>query len=215
MKKRILALVSASMIFASCSDSGPLETPDKEVCLMRRDGMRYCIDVYEASRRDAYAKACTRDAEMGCGPGKDTKSPPRSLEGKIPWPEVTWGEAKAACELKSKRLCEADEWIDACDGVVGAGGQRYTYGDTLDTTRCNVMSSGPVATGTIAGCKSPVNTHDQSGNLWEWTGNLRSTAAARGGGYRSDVVHECASTAMSGFDLDVPSPEVGFRCCRF
>src|SRR5688572_14645989 len=56
---------------AACSDDPPaLETRDKEVCLMRRDGVSYCIEVYEASRKDATDQTS----------GQDITSSPRSLE---------------------------------------------------------------------------------------------------------------------------------------
>jgi len=102
-------LAVAACLSAACSDEGQLETPDREVCLSRGDGARYCIDMFEESRRDA-----TPSAE-----GDDVESAPRSLQNLLPWVDITWGAAKSACEKKGKRLCERDGWIDACDGVPG------------------------------------------------------------------------------------------------
>ncbi|MCK6547244.1 formylglycine-generating enzyme family protein [Myxococcota bacterium] len=200
------AALAIAALSTGCADDSPLETPDKEVCLTRRDGQSYCIDVYEASRRDATETSA----------GADDASPPRSLDGRMPWTNVTWAAAKTACASKNKRLCERDEWIDACDGIVGeAEGSRYTYGDTLEPTLCNTSGAGVGATGATRTCRSVVGTFDQSGNVWEWTGTSAPVAAARGGGYRSDVVHECKSgEGVQLFDPTQPSPEVGFRCCR-
>jgi formylglycine-generating enzyme required for sulfatase activity len=192
-------------ICAACSDEGPLETPDREVCLEREDGARYCINMFEESRRDASAAA----------PGDDIASASRSLQNLIPWVDITWGGAKEACEKKGKRLCERDEWIDACDGVAGQGGTMFTYGDTRDDARCNTTGAAPVATGSLPLCKGSKGTYDQSGNVWEWTGNSRATAAVRGGTFRSAQVHQCTSgDGVLVFNPDDTSPEVGFRCCR-
>jgi formylglycine-generating enzyme required for sulfatase activity len=209
MKKRThpVSLSLAILIAGACSESAPLVTPDKEICLVRGDGGHYCIELYEASHRDATMKA----------EGSDLKSPPRSLDGLMPWSMVTWEAAKTACNAKNKRLCEADEWIDACDGVPGTGGTKYAYGDTLDTMppyHCNVSSMGPVPTGSFSGCRAMTGTFDQSGNVAEWTGNTKSAAAARGGSFRSSITHECTSDGMGAYDPDQESPEVGFRCCR-
>jgi formylglycine-generating enzyme required for sulfatase activity len=193
----------AAVLFAACSDEAPLETPDKEVCLTRRDGARYCIDVYEASRRDS-----TKTSQ-----GDDVTSPPRSLEALMPWTQITWAAAKSACEGKGKRLCERDEWIDACDGVVGEPGQKYNYGEETMPELCNTEGTAAEPGGTKSTCKSTTGVFDQSGNVWEWSGN--TAPAARGGGWTSNVFHEC----KSGDDRVIFAPtdtenELGFRCCR-
>jgi hypothetical protein len=183
-------------------DAAPV---DQVRCLPSRTGGMYCIDVYEASRVDA-----TRTSA-----GVMTSSAPRSIAGVLPWAEITWADAQAACVRRAMRLCERDEWIDACHGAVGEdAGTTYTYGDTRDPTRCNVQGTGPAPTGSFAGCESGDTTFDQAGNLWEWTGSVSSAAAARGGGWGSSITHRCADEAMGSFAIDQPSPEVGFRCCR-
>ncbi len=172
---------------------------------MGRDGAPYCIDVYEASRDDAGAST----------EGVDDMSPPRSLPNRLPWTGLTWEAARNACVSAGKRLCDRDEWVDACDGQVGeAEGLTYTYGDTLDTARCNTSGMAAVAGGSNGTCMSPAGTFDQSGNIWEWTGNEAGVAGTRGGGWRSSRTHECKNDQTLATALTVPSPEVGFRCCR-
>lgn len=203
MRWRWTALIFLGL--ASCSDDPGFSVLEDEVCFERRDGVRVCIEVFEASRQDA-----TADAE-----GTSTDSP-RSIAGRRPWVNVTWSAAREACAAKGKRLCERDEWIDACDGGVGeTEGQAYPYGETRDTAQCNVGGGGPVAGGSFAGCASPIGTLDQGGNVWEWTGNTASAAVARGGSFRSTMSHECLSgDQFRRFMPDQPDAEVGFRCCR-
>jgi formylglycine-generating enzyme required for sulfatase activity len=204
MTRRTPLALLALALAASCTDSAPINIPDVEVCLARRDGQRYCIDVFEASRRDA-----TKNT-----PGTDTKSAPRSLAERLPWTDLTWDNARGACTLRSHRLCAFDEWIDACDGVVGDGGTKYTFGNTASSTTCNVTGTMAVPTGSMLKCKSSVGTYDQSGNVWEWTGNTDSEAIARGGGWDSDVTYMCTSDSMNAFSPNGTYPIVGFRCCR-
>ncbi|MCB9650163.1 MAG: SUMF1/EgtB/PvdO family nonheme iron enzyme [Deltaproteobacteria bacterium] len=190
---------------AACGEDPQLGLDDKEVCLTRRDGVRYCIELFEASRADANSQSA----------GVDDTTAPRSLSGRMPWTGLTWAAARAACELKGKRLCDFDEWIDACDGEVGDGGLTYTYGDTRDESNatCNTGSGAAEPTGSREACESPTTTMDQSGNVWEWSGNTMGAASARGGGFRSTQTHQCASTLMD-ISPTTESPEVGFRCCR-
>jgi formylglycine-generating enzyme required for sulfatase activity len=196
-----LALLPAVL---ACGEDPPrFDAPDEEVCLDRRDGARYCIDRFEASRRDATAEA----------EGVDDASPPRSLPDRRPWAQVTWAAARAACEARGKRLCELDEWVDACDGALGADGLAYPYGDVLDPGRCNVGGQGVRPGGALPGCASLGGVLDLAGNVWEWTGNAAASAAARGGSFRSSQAHRCRDQLMGATTSD-SSPEVGFRCCR-
>lgn len=192
-----------ALALLACSEEPKLEVPDVEVCLERRDGARYCIDVYEASREDASQTE----------PGMMDDGRARSLPGRIPWREIGWAGAREACERSGKRLCALDEWVDACDGVVGDGGNAYVYGDTIDASRCNVGGGDVVAVGTQESCKSITETYDQSGNLWEWSGTTMAAAAARGGGWRSSQTHGCDDT-LPGANPAMGTAEIGFRCCR-
>lgn len=195
----------ALALLAGCGDETSFEVEDPEVCRTRRDGVRYCVEVYEASREDATADA----------PGIDDTSPPRARPDRMPWVDITWFGAREACERKGKRLCDFDEWVDACDGVTGDGGTTYAYGDTRDESNetCNTGTGAPEPTGGRDACESAEGTLDQSGNVWEWTGNTRGAATARGGGYRSTQTHACEST-LQNISPDVGNAEVGFRCCR-
>lgn len=194
-----------------CGDDPPgLGTPDLEVCLLNRTGTRYCIETYEAARRDSDAASA----------GTDSVSAPVSLPARMPWTDITWDSARQACAKKNKRLCERAEWVDACDGAVGeADGVLYTYGDTLDEARCNTGGDTVIAGGSRQTCMASTGTFDQSGNAWEWTGTTLGQAVARGGSFRSTRTHTCLSPEdTAAGEVIQPnggtSPEVGFRCCR-
>lgn len=202
---RVAALVLAGAPALGCSDDPGFVVREDEVCFERRDGRRICVETYEATRQDA------TDADPGT-----SSAPPRSTAGRLPWAEISWEAARAACRAKDKRLCERDEWIDACDGGVGeAEGTRYPYGDVRDPTICNVSGAGPIPGGQAPGCASGFGVLDMGGNLWEWTGNTPAAATARGGSFRSTRTHDCFSgDATQRFDPGLPNAEVGFRCCR-
>lgn len=189
-----------------CGADEQFASRDEEVCLTRRDGAGYCIEVYEASRRDATATDAGSDDDAG----------PRSLPDRLPWTDITWEAARELCRKKGRRLCDRDEWIDACDGQVGESeGLVYTYGNDLDASRCNVGGAGVSAGGSFPVCLSPGGTLDQSGNVWEWTGNSLAVAAVRGGGWRSSQTHRCVDgDSTQIFAPTETSNDLGFRCCR-
>ncbi len=193
------------LLACACSGDPNLDVPDQEVCLTGRNDHRYCIWKFEAQKKDATAAAEGTDA-----------SEARSIPERVPWTEITWEAARDACRAKAMRLCERDEWIDACDGAAGEDeGTLYTYGDTLDAARCNVGGEGKKASGSFANCKSSFEVFDLSGNVWEWTGNTLANVAARGGGWRSSQTHRCVDgDTMQMFEPSAVSTELGFRCCR-
>jgi formylglycine-generating enzyme required for sulfatase activity len=176
---------------------------DQEVCLVRQDGVPFCIFTFEASRADAVYE--------GSSQGTST-SRAHSLPLRLPWTNISWMGALTACQASHKRLCDGDEWIQACQGNKGT---TYTYGNMLSKTKCNVDMMPPqvVASGSVKTCTSAVGTYDQSGNVAEWTGNTVDTASARGGSYRSSQTHACTDESIAIAPTTV-SDEIGFRCCE-
>jgi hypothetical protein len=167
----------------AASASAPALGPEGCPLGMRLVGTatRYCLDMYEY-------------------PGGRT----------LPRSNVTWREAKAACQTRGARLCGEKEWEEACRGE---GGADYPYGAKFDAAKCNV-AKGPgkprdiVESGARAACKSAASIYDMSGNVAEWTGD----GAYRGGSAESDVAGtRCSSKVMPA--ADASNPYVGFRCC--
>ena len=159
------------------------------------------ITVHEASRSDATAGS----------PGTDDDSSPRFVAGVLPWTDVTWEEADEACERVSMRLCTEDEWVWACDGVEGAGGDVYCYGDDYVRASCNTEGFGSSPTGSHAACVSDHDVFDMTGNVAEWTGDISSRAEDRGGSSYTGRASRCSNEGHT--DPDDPSDRIGFRCC--
>jgi hypothetical protein len=135
---------------------------------------------YEASRYDATATSAGFDStRRGC-----------TVPGKMPWTNVTMGEAEAACELLGPnwRLCTASDWQAACEG---SGKTIFPYGASYVKADCNgndyeraiatvppdagVPAPSPIPTGQASSCVSTISTtpslklFDMSGNVKEWT----------------------------------------------
>jgi len=130
---------------------------------------RFCLDVYEASLEGAPSEAQAR-----------------STAGVLPAVGVTWVEAAAACARTPmwgegggapsfKHLATASEWEDGGDGVPGAGGPRFPWGDAPAADRCALApregpapGAGLVPTGSHPDCAGPTGVYDLVGNAWEW-----------------------------------------------
>lgn len=191
---------------AGCDDETNLSIDD-DVCITRPDGSVYCIDTYEASRID------------GSGTDQGTSDQGAlSVRGRLPWTNLEWADARAACERSGKRLCTVDEWEDACDGTIGDGGNLYPYGEELMEGVCVTeltLSDDPLPTGSRPGCISDFGVYDLGGNVWEWVGTTEAEGQVIGGGIASTTTHRCTRIPQGRpFDIDDEDPILGFRCCR-
>lgn len=183
-------------------------------------GRRWIMS-YEASRPDATASAAGSMSHRAC-----------SEAGRIPWTNVTYAQAQAACATQGARLCTEGEWQRACQTSASMA-CTWSYSSscrTFSSTTCNgnefdTNSSQPgdqddvLATGAMSMCYadwgSSRRVYDLSGNVAEW-------AAARSSGV--NPLRGGSSTSPSGgtacgFDFVVANdtfatPSVGFRCCR-
>jgi formylglycine-generating enzyme required for sulfatase activity len=159
----------------------------------------------------------------------------------LPWSSVSWTTADAACRAAGMRLCKvtrnndaivSDEWGFACSLGKSCGDACFPYGDSYNSALCNGadISQGaarPVgASNTCAtsGDLDPVSTgeavFDLSGNLAEWTNDLRGTLAdgrkvhtCRGGSYDTYSFGLGCNFTSTMLAEDFLFPDTGFRCC--
>lgn len=140
--------------------------------------------------------------------------------GYRPLADVTWVQARVACELRGRRLCSENEWAKACGGVLG---WLYPYGDVYVPGLCHadVDEEGQydrvVDSGKRDSCRSPWSTFNMEGNVSEWVEERREGApwdrwvlggtlwpGVYGRGCQSRHAHP-AVAPVAGDD--------GFRCC--
>jgi formylglycine-generating enzyme required for sulfatase activity len=186
-------------------------------------GQNRWIYKWEASRPDATSTSQGTLANRSC-----------SNPNVLPWTNVTYVQAEAACTAAGGRLCSEDEWQTACKSTTGTcnwGMQScasYTAnqcngndldGDTGTAGDQDVLKT----TGGLANCFSSWgNTSnrvfDMSGNAKEWAqsaaGDPANTRRLRGGSYNNTSGGmRCDFRFGVGGDEFV-FPNVGFRCCR-
>jgi MYXO-CTERM domain-containing protein len=188
-----------------------------------KDGL--WIYKYEASRPDALADKQGIISARTC-----------SRAGVLPWTNVTFGEAVAACETVGMKLCELEDWLSACKGSSGACQWSYTPDDggscdeyeSDGSDGCNghdvAAEPGDPDTDALAvsGGKPECYANfdagkvfDLSGNAKEWTRGPDSPGEnpLRGGSYNNSP-----EGLRCDFDFSVGAAElrlnnVGFRCC--
>lgn len=140
-------------------------------------------------------------------------------EGAQPRANVSWTDAKAACESAGKRLCSEAEWEKACKGPKET---RYPYGDLFNARSCNTRDQSgadrPLApAGKHNQCTNSYGAFDMSGNLREWTSTAWSESSSdkvvRGGSHsRPDWATRCAF--RENFQPATKDSQIGFRCCK-
>ncbi len=142
---------------------------------------------------------------------------------------VSWHEARAACEAVGKRLCSQREWLSACRGAEatdddGDGdfyddyveGRPYPYGNAYERRRCNDHLHREVGRARPAGahsrCVTPEGVYDLAGNLSEWVGLEPEQAVLMGGAFFETDKTSCGR-AFAAFGPSFSNIHTGFRCC--
>jgi formylglycine-generating enzyme required for sulfatase activity len=132
----------------------------------------FCIDKYEASKPDATATFAGR---WNTGIGEEPP-PAQSKAGVLPWFDLTWAEAKRACENAQKQLPTLAQWQTAYSGHTK---KTWPWGDMYQKNSCYIDRPGrtePFPTGgcCFTQCKGDVcfETCDMVGHMAEWVSDL-------------------------------------------
>jgi hypothetical protein len=191
---------------------GQIDEDTDEMVHIARNSLDFYIDKYEASRPDSTAAKAGTDETHRCG-----------VAGRLPWTGASFDEAEEACIASGKRLCKLAELEEACEG---AANNVYPYSGAYSGTKCNGIDapgSAAAPTGSFAGCVSADGVFDLSGNVAEWSSDVKGTTtgnpkydimALQGGSYLTP-----ANGLTCKFDFDVITtnavlPSLGFRCCK-
>jgi eukaryotic-like serine/threonine-protein kinase len=137
--------------------------------------------------------------------------------GVFPTVNVSWLEAKEACQNAGKRLCTEEEWEKACKG---AGNARFPYGNAFDADRCSTDDAagndrGLAESGRFPQCRSSYGVADLSGNVAEWTATPYAGGAdmtQKGGAFNRSAFAVRCSARLNALP-SARSGTVGFRCC--
>ena len=181
------------------------------------------VYAYEASRPGATSRVPGLDLLPDDGLAAYIEARSCSKPSVLPWSDVTWAEAQAACAASGARLCRRDEWTLACGG---ANDDAYPYGNNYQPETCNgggrdgdPATAGDqdvvIAAGSLAACQRG-GVFDLSGNLKEWTDDLTDgLRPVRGGGLESNVPESLTCGAVSDLKPEAfRSSTLGFRCCK-
>ncbi len=153
-----------------------------------------------------------------------------SKPGVEPARNISWFDAKSACEASGKRLCTEAEWLMACtgaqpidrdrDGVFSDDpiqGNAHPYGQYPQDAWCAAARAKddpqPILTGVHPKCATPSGIYDLEGVVKEWVGLDPGRAGVKGGSYYS------RGSARCGYFKDSLAPDLedaatGFRCCQ-
>ncbi|MBI5509043.1 MAG: SUMF1/EgtB/PvdO family nonheme iron enzyme [Deltaproteobacteria bacterium] len=161
-----------------------------ELAAVRRDVDAFCIDVYEFPNQ----------------------------KGRAPLGNVSWANAKKACQKAGKRLCTEAEWEKACKGPSGS---TFPFGNKFDAAFCNISEGVGedrrlVEGGVYPRCRSGFGVVDMTGNVAEWTASqfakdVPDRVVKGGAADQGAFMGRCAARANEA--ASGRQAKLGFRCC--
>jgi Sulfatase-modifying factor enzyme 1/Putative metal-binding motif len=181
------------------------------------------VYTYEASRADA------TDTKAGILSGRSC-----SRAGVLPWTDLTFDEAKSACEAAGFSICNVNDWRSACRGPnddctwsytsSGSCPSSYPASNACNGHDVNAAAGSPDTdalkpTGSLTNCYTDFGSagrvFDLSGNAKEWTSDTMSPNQnpLRGGSYNNAPMGLQCDFDFSVGGPDLHLPNVGFRCC--
>lgn len=152
-----------------------------------------------------------------------------SRPGVAPATNLTWHQAKAACEKAGRRLCTEEEWLTACTGARPKDedrdrtlsddmirGRAHPYGNFKQDENCTFQrgpdAKPPLITGNHPRCVTPEGVYDLEGLTKEWIGLSPDRAALKGGSFLSMQSGRCGYL-KDNEPLTLADETTGFRCC--
>lgn len=178
------------------------------------------IYAYEASRPDATDTSYGTSSTRAC-----------SVAGKMPWTNVTHGQAQTACAAIGGRLCKEAEWAKACQYWSGSGGVcAWSYSENFEghdchayeATTCNgndytLGNDRVLPTGSLQYCYREHN----SARVYDLSGNVKEWVEARSSGVnplRGGAMNNTAAGTRCDFNFTLANDSfrflnAGFRCC--
>lgn len=133
--------------------------PADMVEVERPDRSRFCIDRYESVTGADCLFPYPSIADETARNASFTNCSPQSIDGKLPWTNVTQVQAGELCARAKKRLPSSDEWYAAVRG-------------TPDNPAVCALDRDLSPTGALPDCRSGVGAFDMVGNVWEWVSDV-------------------------------------------
>lgn len=173
------------------------EFKNPTVCHSAKKHMEFCIDKYEF---------------------------PNKL-GEKPSLQNTWYQANNQCQALGKRLCQENEWTQACRGPHDL---PYPYGYLRDETVCRIdlpwqdptthtfaELDKTLGAGAMPRCISEYGVNDLTGNGDEWAVSNGGTTyiSVLKGGHPHGVRNRC-TPHTTGHGPTFSFYDTGFRCCK-
>jgi hypothetical protein len=183
---------------------------------------------FEASHPDATVGAAGSLQNRAC-----------SRQNVLPWTNVTYPQARAACQAAGKDLCTEAQWQQACQSTAGNCTWAFAANCSATPPATNVCNSQEydgdpntpgdqdvlLPTGSLASCYaswgSAATAHifDMTGNAKEWALTRGTDASGtpinplRGGSYNNILDGSSCTFNFTVADDNFQFPNTGFRCC--